>query len=96
MGYLVDELQRKHGIYPLESASLVPSPQQWAAYSLKDVLARNVGVQRRFTQHDKLRVAVHLASSVLQLHKTSWLDDDFGERRCLLHLKAWDVYQVHI
>jgi hypothetical protein len=37
-------------------------------------------------QHDKFKVAVDLASSVLQLYKTPWLNDNWGDD---------DVYFVH-
>ncbi|ORY13201.1 hypothetical protein BCR34DRAFT_623972 [Clohesyomyces aquaticus] len=68
IGYLVDSLKRKHGIYVLEppAAYHQPQPQSeppWATYSLKE------------TQLDKLRIAVDLASSVLQLYKTPWLEE---------------------
>lgn len=85
IGYLLDGLnQWKHGIYPLEH--FVAAQQQWTAYSLKDVLARNTNLKRRLTQHDKLRIAVDLSSSVLQLHKTPWLNEQWGKE---------DVFFIH-
>jgi hypothetical protein len=60
--------------------------QDWAVYSLKDVLARNVNIKRRLTQQDKLKVAVDLASSVLQLYKTPWMDERWGKE---------DVFFIH-
>ncbi|KAF2005541.1 hypothetical protein P154DRAFT_518305 [Amniculicola lignicola CBS 123094] len=73
IGYLRDGLQRKHGIYCLEHS--MSNQQQWTTYSLGDALRRAPNVTRRLTQHDKLRIAVHLASSVLQLHQTPWLSE---------------------
>ncbi|KAF2267559.1 hypothetical protein CC78DRAFT_576929 [Lojkania enalia] len=84
LGYLIDELKRKHGIYSLEPP--IPDQQQWAAYSLKDVLSHDPKIKRRLTQQDKLRVAVDLASSVLQLYKTPWLDEA---------LEKDDVFFIH-
>ena len=79
IGYLLDSLQRKHGIYPLDPPLTVSTSQHWAAYSLKDVLTKPTTINRRLTQHDKLRVAVDLASSVLQLYKTPWLSEQWGK-----------------
>lgn len=85
IGYLTDGVKRKYGIYPLQ-----PPPscdqQQWAAYSLRQVLTRRANINRRLTKQDKLRVAVDLASSVLQLHKTPWLDEEWSDN---------DVYFIH-
>ncbi|OCL02071.1 hypothetical protein AOQ84DRAFT_424460 [Glonium stellatum] len=35
--------------------------------------------RRPFTRYDKLRISVILASSVLQLHKTPWVDEKWGK-----------------
>jgi hypothetical protein len=72
-GYLTDELKRKYGIYFLDSPAV--SEQQWMSYSLNDVLARKFPMTSPLTQNDKLRVAVDLASSALQLYKTPWLEE---------------------
>jgi hypothetical protein len=82
IGYLLDGLKRKHAIY-LEPS---PSQQQWAAYSLKEVLAQTSKLHRRLTRHDKLKLAVDLASSVLQLYNTPWLEEQWGKD---------DVYFIH-
>lgn len=84
IGYLVDKVKRKHGIYLLGTPASC-SQQQWAAYSLRDVLLGRANISRRLTQYDKLRIAVDLASSVLQLYKTPWLDE---------HWNNEDVYFV--
>jgi hypothetical protein len=78
IGYLLDNLQRKHSIYLLEPKKI---DQDWKAYTLRDILERQVQAQniRRLSQLDKLRIAVDLASSVLQLYKTPWLSDDWGK-----------------
>ncbi|KAF2470024.1 uncharacterized protein BDR25DRAFT_304010 [Lindgomyces ingoldianus] len=85
IGYLLDSVQRKHGIYLLDPP-ITCQPQQWATYSLKEVLARNPNVKRRLTQQDKLRVAVDLASSVLQLYKTPWIEEQLAKD---------DVFFIH-
>jgi hypothetical protein len=86
MGYLLDNLKRKHGIYPLDLPPISSAHEQWAAYSLRDVLTKSTTINRRLTQHDKLRVAVDLASSVLQLYKTPWLSEHWGKD---------DVFFIH-
>jgi hypothetical protein len=85
-GYILDSLKRKHGIYPLDAPMCQTGQKQWSAYTLRQVLTRGAGSIRRFTQYDKHKVAVDLASSVLQLYKTPWLNDDWTDN---------DVYFVH-
>ncbi|KAF2658683.1 hypothetical protein K491DRAFT_676272 [Lophiostoma macrostomum CBS 122681] len=81
IGYLMDTLhQRKHGIYPLQPPG---TQQHWESYSLGAVLNQTANINRRLTRHDKLRVAVDLASSVLQLYKTPWLDEQWGKEDVL-------------
>ena len=78
LGFLVDEFsKRKHGIYPLP-----PSPmtqESWTALSLSHVLSQKTNLRCPFTLYDKLRVSFILASSVLQLHKTPWIDENWGK-----------------
>jgi hypothetical protein len=85
IGYLMDTVKRKHGIYPLEPPHGCDQ-QQWTSYSLRQVLTKRANVGRSLTRYDKLRVAVDLASSVLQLYKTPWLDEQWSDN---------DVYFVH-
>lgn len=85
IGYLVDDVNRKHGIYPLDVSS-GSDQQQWIACSLRQVLTRHANVARPLRHHDKLRIAVNLASSVLQLYRTPWLDEHWSDK---------DVYFIH-
>jgi hypothetical protein len=80
-GYLLDSLRRKHGIYPLDAPTCQTNQQHWTAYTLRQVLTPRAGVGfgRRLMQHDKFKLAVDLASSVLQLYKTPWLNDNWGK-----------------
>ncbi|KAF3000945.1 hypothetical protein E8E13_008963 [Curvularia kusanoi] len=48
--------------------------KQWTVVTLRSALKRG----RRFPKRDRVRLAVTLASSVLQLHETPWLDDSWG------------------
>ncbi|KAH7092282.1 hypothetical protein FB567DRAFT_567300 [Paraphoma chrysanthemicola] len=85
-GYLLDSLKRKCGIYPVEPLPCQNSQHTWAAYTLRQVLTKRANFGRRLMQYDKFRVAVDLASSVLQLYKTPWLTDEWSQD---------DVYFVH-
>ncbi|KAF2467714.1 uncharacterized protein BDR25DRAFT_305454 [Lindgomyces ingoldianus] len=65
--------RQKYGIliYPLKER---PSDTEaWSIASLRSVL-QDPGFARR----DRLQLAVTLASSVLQLHETPWLDESWG------------------
>lgn len=66
--------KQKYGlkIYPTK----VPpqDTQSWSILTLRTALQRG----RRFPKRDRVRLAVTLASSVLQLHETPWLDDSWG------------------
>ena len=78
LGFRVDEFsKRKHGIYPLPPSSM--TQESWTVLSLSHVLSRKADLRRPFTRYDKLRVAVILASSVLQLHKTPWINEKWGK-----------------
>lgn len=59
-------------IYPIKI--LPQDTEQWSVSTLRKALRRG----RRFSKRDRVRLAVTLASSVLQLHETPWLDDDWG------------------
>jgi hypothetical protein len=85
IGLLTDNSKQRYGIYPLEPPQTCDQ-QQWTSYSLRQVLTKRANIGRALTQYDKLRVAVDLASSVLQLYKTPWLDEEWSDN---------DVYSVH-
>ncbi|XPS78885.1 hypothetical protein M3J09_010884 [Ascochyta lentis] len=83
VGYLVDDCQRKHGIY---SRLTDCNQQQWTTCTLDQILAGTASHLAPLGLRDKLRVAVDLASGVLQLHNTPWLSEDW---------KQSDVWFVH-
>ena len=77
LGFLVDEKQMRHGIYPILQ-SLHREPP--TAVTLYRRLAN--GPQNRntkLTRKERLKLALTLASSVLQLHKTPWLNERWGK-----------------
>ncbi|PSN59413.1 hypothetical protein BS50DRAFT_580002 [Corynespora cassiicola Philippines] len=79
IGYLFDKLKRKHGIYPLPPPVSAAHQHQWVAYSLRDVLSHDTKVGRKLSQHDKLKVAIDVSSSVLQLYNTPWLNEEWSK-----------------
>lgn len=85
VGYLLDNVDRKYGIYPLQGLSN-GGQLQWSSSSLQQVLTEPATIGIRLTQADKLCIALYLASSMLQLYKTPWLDEQWGHK---------DVYFVH-
>jgi hypothetical protein len=77
-GYLLDSLQRKHGIFPLGSSACYNDQQSWSAYSLRQILTSRAGIDQGMMGPNKYKLAVDLASSVLQLHRTPWLCEDWN------------------
>lgn len=75
LGYLIDSVQRRHGIFPITN-----NLRQGTTYSLQDILTSQIANSPRLTQLAKLKIAVNLSSSVLQLYKTPWLSDNWGEQ----------------
>jgi hypothetical protein len=59
-------------ITPLKAPPL--DPESWSVLSLRTALE-----DVKFTRRDRIRLAVTLASSVLQLHETPWLEDNWGK-----------------
>ena len=53
---------------------LAPDKDTWIVSSLRAVLD-----DTKFARQDRLKLAVTLASSVLQLHETPWLEDNWGK-----------------
>ncbi|KAH8690916.1 hypothetical protein BGW36DRAFT_364465 [Talaromyces proteolyticus] len=67
--------KQKYGIliYPLKEPR--SDTESWSISSLRSVLEEP---ESRFARRDRLQLAITLASSVLQLHETPWLDEDWG------------------
>jgi hypothetical protein len=76
VGYLLDDTQQRHGLYSRPSKC---SPQQWVRCTLAQVLSGSAGHTAPLSLRDKLRIAVDLASGVLQLYKTPWLREDWTQ-----------------
>jgi hypothetical protein len=65
-------------------------PESWSVSSLRSVLEDN-----KFTRHDRLRLAITLASSVLQLHETPWLDENWGKDNIFFVEKSGKTMYEH-
>jgi hypothetical protein len=79
LGYILDTAQRRHGILSLKVANS-DHQQHGIAYSLNQILTKQISNTPRLTQLATLKLAVDLSSSVLQLYKTPWLPDDWDEK----------------
>lgn len=80
LGFLVDELRRRHGIYPARREPF--SKDLRGAVSLGRRLsgeALSLLQWARLTRKARLQLALTLASSVLQLHKTPWLNEKWSK-----------------
>jgi hypothetical protein len=66
--------KQKYGLRIYPTKTLPQDTEQWTVSTLRTALRRG----RRFPKRDRVRLAVILASSVLQLHETPWLDDNWG------------------
>ncbi|KAK3309627.1 uncharacterized protein B0T15DRAFT_8968 [Chaetomium strumarium] len=72
-GHLVDPEQPTHHfkVYPLTNT--VTKTEAWSLVTLDDILRRKPGVQPLLWLEEKVRLALSIASSVLQLSTTPWL-----------------------
>jgi hypothetical protein len=66
--------KQKYGVLITPMKQLPPDRELWSVSSLRTVLE-----DPKFTRRDRLKLAVTLASSVLQLHDTPWLEKDWGK-----------------
>ncbi|OSS47845.1 hypothetical protein B5807_06485 [Epicoccum nigrum] len=66
--------KQKYGLQIIPTKLPPQDTSEWCVVTLRDALKRG----RRFPKRDRVRLAVTLASSVLQLHKTPWLEDSWG------------------
>jgi hypothetical protein len=47
----------------------------WSSLSLRQILSGQASIGQPLTRYDKLQTAVQIASSILQLYNTPWLDE---------------------
>jgi hypothetical protein len=66
------------------------NPESWSVSSLRSVLK-----EKKFTRHDRLRLAITLASSVLQLHETPWLEENWGKDNIFFVEKSGKTMYEH-
>jgi hypothetical protein len=73
---LADEIaKQKSGVLLITPVKQYPSDTAlWSVSSLRAILSDS-----NFARQDRLKLAITLASSVLQLHETPWLDEDWGK-----------------
>jgi len=67
--------KQKYGVLLITpTKQLPPDTDTWSVSSLGAILQ-----DPKFAQQDRLKLAITLASSVLQLHETPWLEDNWGK-----------------
>jgi hypothetical protein len=66
--------KQKYGVLITPMKQLPLDTESWSVSSLGSVLR-----DPKFAQRDRLKLAVTLASSILQLHETPWLEDNWGK-----------------
>lgn len=74
-GYIIDRSMppsSKYEVYPVTTRI---DHETWTRISLRDILKSKSKMQPQLTYTDKLRLAVAISSSVLQLQGTPWLPD---------------------
>jgi hypothetical protein len=79
--------KQKFGILIYPSKERPADIDTWSTSTLRSIL-EDPGFSRR----DRLRLAVTLSSSVLQLHETAWLDDDWGKEDIFFIKRAGKTY----
>ena len=87
IGFLVDEEDGRHKHYLYRAnTTICPEPQ---SRSLGDLLSHAGHESHRtpLSRNDRLRIAVTLASSILQLHGTSWLGPQWSSKDIVFHEK---------
>ena len=98
LGILCDEGHQPLGIYLAGSSTAVP--KQCRIVSLAELLERNAhrpehlqiaSGARTIYKGDRLRIALTVASSVLQLYKTPWLRKDWNKHDILID-ESGDTY----
>ncbi|KAF1829055.1 hypothetical protein BDW02DRAFT_651632 [Decorospora gaudefroyi] len=66
--------KQKYGVHIYPTKQMPPDTDTWSISSLRTILD-----DAEFARRDRLKLAVTLASSVLQLHETPWLDQSWGK-----------------
>lgn len=79
IGVLIDKSDRRYRVWPLKTPSL--TSELTGVLSLESLLAQPGAIKKK----DRLILGVQLASTVMQLHTTEWLSENWGKRDILFH-----------
>lgn len=79
LGVLIDGSNRRYRVWPLGTPP--PASELTGVLSLESLLTQP-GV---LTKKDRLILGVQLASTVMQLHTTEWLSENWGKKDILFH-----------
>lgn len=81
LGFLSDEKSMRHDIYPIMQPGLQNIPTPVTLYNR--LSASRQSRKAKLTRRERLKLALTLAASVLQLHKTPWLHERWGKKDIL-------------
>lgn len=79
LGILTDESNRQYRVWPPRTPSLSSKPM--VMLSLENLLTQPEALKKK----DRLILGVQLASTVMQLHTTEWLSENWGKRDILFY-----------
>jgi hypothetical protein len=77
LGYLMDQRQKRHEIFPTSRSMLYADDKAKSTMTLKNLLE---GDSMRFPRQKRVLVATILTSSLLQLLGTHWLRDEWSTK----------------
>ena len=88
IGFLVDEKDQEHKHYVYRTdTGIGPEPQSKSLGELLGAAQQQQFVTTSLSRGDRLQIAVTLASSVLQLDGTSWLESEWTSNDIYFHKK---------
>lgn len=82
LGILTGESNRQYRVWPPRTPSFASEPMR--VLSLESLLTQPKALKKK----DRLILGVQLASTVMQLHTTEWLSENWGKRDILFHKES--------
>lgn len=79
LGVLIDKSDRRYRVWPLKTPSL--TSELTGVLSLESLLTQPGALKKK----DRLILGVQLASTVMQLHTTEWLSENWGKKDILFY-----------
>ncbi|KAK4442029.1 hypothetical protein QBC34DRAFT_419358 [Podospora aff. communis PSN243] len=94
-GQVIDSQCPEHWFEIYPTTAPAPDGNAWSVITLKDVLWRKQGLQPLLWLEEKVRLALAVASAVLQLSKTPWLSKPLAKEDIHFFEKdGWSGFQL--